>query len=83
MSEPRGPRGNAPSCVAQSGETQSSSAVVLPRGRLDRLARAVGTLYRKAHLTVAEARYVHKRARALAGGRSGGGPQRPAGFLKS
>lgn len=67
MSEPREPRGNAPSCVAQSGETQSSSAVVLPRGRLDRLARAVGTLYRKAHLTVAEARYVHKRARALAG----------------
>jgi integrase/recombinase XerD len=54
---------------------QSGAPVILPPGRLDRLARRVATLYRKAHLTAAEARYVHKRARALAGIR--GRPERP------
>ncbi len=40
--------------------------VVLAKGRLARLVRQVAALYRKAHLTAEEARYVHKRARALA-----------------
>lgn len=44
-----------------------TTAPVLPPGRLDRLARRVAALYRQAHLTPEEARYVHRRARALAG----------------
>lgn len=39
----------------------------LSEGRLARLARQVAALYRKAHLTAEEARYVHRRARGLAG----------------
>lgn len=45
--------------------------MVLPRGRLAQLVRKAAALYRKAHLTAEEARYVHRRARALAGIRGG------------
>ncbi len=44
----------------------ATTAHVLPPGRLDRLARRVAALYRQAHLTPEEARYIHRRARALA-----------------
>lgn len=40
--------------------------MVLPKKRLDRLVRQVAALYRKAHVTADEARYVHRRARVLA-----------------
>jgi len=53
-------------CVAPNADAKSPAPEALPRGRLDRLARRVAALYRKAHLTAEEARYVHKRARALA-----------------
>lgn len=44
------------------------------RGRLDRLIQAVARLYRKAHLTADEARYVHQRVRQRLGLR--GRPER-------
>ncbi len=46
---------------------EQNRAVLLPRGRLHQIARQIGKLYRKAHLTAEEARYVHKQARTLAG----------------
>jgi integrase/recombinase XerD len=61
--------------VAPPDDAQSSRPVPLPGGRLDRLVRQVAALYRKAHLTAVEARYVHKRARARAGIR--GRPRSP------
>ncbi len=63
------------SFVAQPEGAKSSAPVLLPKGRLDRLVRQVAALYRKAHLTAAEARYVHKRAQAKAGIR--GRPAKP------
>ena len=75
MTETREPGKTPQSCVASDAGAQSGVPVVLRRGRLDRLARRVSALYRKAHLTVAEVRYVHKRARALADIR--GRPERP------
>jgi len=53
--------------VAPNEDAKSPASVVLPKGRLDRLVRQVAALYRKAHLTAEEARYVHRRARGLAG----------------
>ena len=55
------------------GETPGT--VLRRPGELQTLARRIGTLYRKAHLTAEEARYVHKQARTLAGIR--GRPQKP------
>lgn len=66
MTEPEEPRESDRSCVAQPADAQSSRSVLLPRGRLDRLVRRVAALYGKAHLTAAEAAYVHRRARTLA-----------------
>jgi len=54
-------------CVAPTDNAQPLSGAALPRARLNRLIRQVAALYRKAHLTAAEARYVHRRARVLAG----------------
>ncbi len=67
MTEPRDPHRTAPSRVALTAGAQSDGAPVLPRGRLEALVRRVAALYRKAHLTAAEAAYVHKRARTRAG----------------
>lgn len=52
--------------VAQNEKAKSTRGVVLPTGRLDQFVSQIATLYRKAHLTAEEDRYVHKRARALA-----------------
>ena len=49
-------------------------SVPLAKDRLDRLVHTVARLYRKAHLTSDEARYVHKRVRRILGLR--GGPLR-------
>lgn len=49
-------------------------SVPLTKGRLDRLVHTVARLYRKAHLTSDEARYIHKRVRRILGLR--GGPLR-------
>lgn len=60
MTEPGESPKSRQSCVAPTEHAQSPSAVVLPRGRLDRLV----------HLTAAEAAYVHRRVWTLAGIRS-------------
>lgn len=68
-----------PFCIAQHENVKTppapNPAVVLPRGRLAQLVCKIAALYRKAHLTAEEARYVHRRARALAGIR--GRPAKP------
>jgi hypothetical protein len=51
MTEPGESPKSRQSCVAPTEHAQSPSAVVLPRGRLDRLVHQVAGLYRKAHLT--------------------------------
>jgi hypothetical protein len=66
MPEPREPGRTTGSCAALEDGAQSERPVLLPPGRRDGLVRRVATLYRKAHLTADEARYVHKRARTLA-----------------
>ncbi len=67
MNRPPETRGPEESFVAHSTDTKPAGPAILPKGRLDRLIRQVAALYRKAHLTAEEARYVHRRARALAG----------------
>ncbi|MBI3625963.1 MAG: hypothetical protein HY215_07440 [Candidatus Rokubacteria bacterium] len=52
-------------CVAPDEQAKLAGGVVLPRRRLDQLARQVAALFQKAHLTDVEARYVYKRARSL------------------
>ncbi len=67
MTDPQSPGGSGVPFVAHSADAKSAGGVRLSPGRLDRLVRHVAALYRKAHLTAEEERYVHKRARGLAG----------------